>query len=205
MTEITRVPLQPIARGALSKLWIGLVVLMLAAAGVAYAALPPAIRFETIKAGTGPSPTLDDVTVVGYRGTLPDGRVFDENPQTLMPVAGNIPGFTKALQRMQRGGKYHVVIPAALAYGEKGGGPIPPNTDLAFDVTLLDFVSREEFERQRQALMQLQQMQAAQGRSGAAPVGPVGAAPIAPAPGGPAPGGPALAPDGDVPPPPPAR
>ena len=40
MTEITRVPLQPIAKGALTKLWLGVVAAALAAAGVAWAALP---------------------------------------------------------------------------------------------------------------------------------------------------------------------
>ena len=40
MTEIHRVPLQPIARGSLAKLWIGVVVAILAAIGVAYATIP---------------------------------------------------------------------------------------------------------------------------------------------------------------------
>ncbi len=186
MTEITRVPLRPISRGALSKLWLGLVVLMLAAAGIAYATIPASIRFQTIKAGTGASPTADDIAVVGYRGTLPDGKLFDENPQTLMPVSGVVPGFTKALERMQRGGKYRVVIPASLAYGDRAMGPIPANTDLTFDVQLFDFVSRAEFERQRQVMQQLQQMQAGRGGAG----GPSAAGPAeAPAPEGAGPGG----------------
>ena len=77
MTEITRVPLQPIARGSLPKLWIGIAAVALAAGGIAWAALPPMVDIETITPGEGASPTKDDVALVNYKGTLEDGTVFD--------------------------------------------------------------------------------------------------------------------------------
>jgi FKBP-type peptidyl-prolyl cis-trans isomerase FkpA len=54
MTEITRVPLQPIARGSLTKLWIGIAAVALAAGGIAYAAMPASVDVETLSGGSGP-------------------------------------------------------------------------------------------------------------------------------------------------------
>ena len=175
MTEITRVPLQPIAKGALGKLWIGIAVVALAAGGIAYAALPPSVDVETQLAGSGPSPARTDVALVNYKGMFADGKTFDQGKNAVLPLSEVVPGFTKALEQMQRGGKYKVKIPAELAYGERGNGPIPPNTDLIFEIELLDFVSGQQFAQQQQMLQQLQQMQAGGAPHGA--MSPEGAAP----------------------------
>ncbi|MPS69998.1 FKBP-type peptidyl-prolyl cis-trans isomerase [Novosphingobium aerophilum] len=183
MTEITRVPLQPIAKGSLTKIWLGVAAVALAAGGVAYAALPPQVHVKTLTAGSGESPTIADVVLINYKGTLPDGNVFDQAQQVPMALNEVIPGFTKALVKMQRGGKYEVEIPAKLAYGDKAVGKIPANTDLNFEIELLDFKSRAEIEQQQRLMQQLQQMQ------GGAPGGAI--------PGGAIPGG--AIPDGAVP------
>lgn len=161
MTDVTCVPLQPIAKGALGKLWIGVAAVVLAASGLAAAALPASVDVDTIKTGAGPSPTIEDVVMINYRGTLPSGKMFDEGKGAVMPMSGVIPGFTKALEQMQRGGKYKVVIPAELAYGSREAGPIPANSDLTFEIELLDFRNRAEIEEQQRIMqqMQMQQMQ----------------------------------------------
>jgi len=156
MTEITRVPLQPIAKGAVAKLWLGVAAVALAAGGLAWATLPAGVEIDTVKAGTGPSPTISDVALINYKGTLPSGKVFDEGKQAVFPLEGVIPGFTKALEKMQKGGKYKVLIPSELAYGNKQAGDIPPNTDLKFEIELLDFKSRAEIEAQQRMMQQLQ-------------------------------------------------
>ena len=73
-----------------------------------------------------------------YRGTLLDGTEFDSSykrgqPATF-PVTGVIKGWTEALQLMPVGSKWQLYIPADLAYGERGQGPIGPNAALIFDV-----------------------------------------------------------------------
>ena len=168
MTEITRVPLQPIAKGALTKLWLGLAALVLLGGGVAWAMLPAHVTVVTVKAGEGPSPTEADVVLINYKGMLSDGKVFDQADRAVMPLEGVIPGFTQALEKMQKGGKYKVHSPAALGYGDKATGPIPANSDLTFEIELIDFRSRAEIEEQQRMLQQMQQMQ------GGAPGGPGG-------------------------------
>jgi FKBP-type peptidyl-prolyl cis-trans isomerase FkpA len=178
MTEITRVPLQPIAKGALGKLWIGVAAVALAAGALAWTTMPKSETVDVVKAGTGPSPTMEDVVLINYKGTLSStGKVFDQNQQVPMAVAESIPGFTQALLKMQRGGKYKVHIPANLAYGEKAQPGIPANSDLDFEVELLDFKNRAEIEAQMRMMQQLQQQQQMQGgaQGQAAPGGAPGA------------------------------
>jgi FKBP-type peptidyl-prolyl cis-trans isomerase FkpA len=174
MTEITRVPLQPIAKGSLLKLWIGIAAVALAAGGIAWAALPPMVDIETITPGEGASPTSDDVALVNYKGTLADGTVFDEGQQAVFPLSEVVPGFARGLEQMQKGGTYRLEIPAELGYGDQQMGAIPANSDLIFEIELLDFRSRAEIEQQQRMLQQLQQMQAQQGVPPHGAVPPVG-------------------------------
>ncbi len=172
MTEITRVPLQPIAKGAVGKLWLGVVAAAALGAGIAWATIPASVKVETVRAGSGPSPTVEDVVLINYKGTLADGKVFDQGEKAPLQVAGVIPGFTKALEQMQRGGKYKVHIPASLGYGDKAAGPIPANSDLDFEIELLDFRSLAEIQQQQQMMQQMQQgMGGAPGAPGAPPAG----------------------------------
>ena len=169
MTEVTRVPLQPIAKGALAKLWLGVLAAVLAAAGLAWFTLPPSVKIETIAVGKGPSPTMEDVVLVKMKGTLKNGKVFQPEAQGPLQMNTVIPGFAKALMKMQKGGKYKVEIPAELAYGKEdqrdpqtGEVLVPGGSDLNFDIELLDFKSRAEIEAQQRMMQQLQEMQAQQ-------------------------------------------
>jgi len=100
------------------------------------------LQYEIMKEGTGPKPLLTDTVVVDYTGTTIEGKEFDTSvgKQPLKIVANQvIPGWTEALQLMPVGSKWKLVIPSALAYGERGAGAdIKPNAVLVFTVELLE-------------------------------------------------------------------
>ena len=173
MTEITRVPLLPIAKGSLLKIWLGVALVIAAGVALSWKSMPALVKVQTVHAGEGASPGMGDVAIINYKGTLKDGTVFDEQQNAPLPLQGVVPGFTKALMQMQAGGKYHVIIPAKLGYGDHQVGPIPPNSDLTFDIDLLQFMPVQEFQQRMQMMRQMQQQQMQQQKGGAAgPGGP---------------------------------
>jgi len=99
------------------------------------------LQYEVVKQGTGPKPKDTDTVEVHYTGTLLNGEKFDSSVDrgqpTSFPLKGVIPGWTEGLQLMPVGSKYKFYIPANLAYGENGPGPIGPNATLTFEVELL--------------------------------------------------------------------
>jgi len=103
--------------------------------------LPSGLQYKVINEGTGENPTAEDVVEVHYTGKLLDGTVFDssvERGQTVkFPLNGVIPGWTEGLQLMKPGAKYILYIPASLAYGDRGTGPIPGGSTLIFEVELI--------------------------------------------------------------------
>lgn len=91
------------------------------------------------------SPSGTDRVVVFYEGRLDaTGEVFDSayrrGQAAMFPANGLIPGWVEALQMMKPGDRWLLHIPAELAYGAQGtpGGEIPPDSDLNFEVELMD-------------------------------------------------------------------
>lgn len=105
------------------------------------------LRYEELRAGTGAHPTAADKVRVHYVGTFLDGREFDSSIKrgtpAEFPLGRVIKCWTEGVQLMKVGGKARLFCPSALAYGERGagGGVIPPNSDLQFEVELLDIVA----------------------------------------------------------------
>jgi len=104
------------------------------------------LQYKIIKEGTGPKPKASETVSVNYKGTLLNGKTFDESKEPVtFPVEGVIPGWVEALQLMPVGSKWQLVIPANLAYGENGMPPtIAPNQVLLFDVELLSVKPTEK-------------------------------------------------------------
>jgi FKBP-type peptidyl-prolyl cis-trans isomerase FklB len=103
--------------------------------------LPSGLQYKILTPGSGPKPTASDSVVCNYRGSLLDHTEFDSSykrgqPATF-PVGGVIKGWTEALQLMPVGSKWELFIPPDLAYGDRGQGPIGPNSTLIFEVELV--------------------------------------------------------------------
>ena len=109
---------------------------------------PSGLVYRALKEGTGAGPAATDVVKVHYRGTFANGTEFDSsykrNAPAEFPLNRVIPCWTEGVQRMKVGGKAKLTCPATIAYGERGagGGLIPPNTTLQFEIELLDIAKR---------------------------------------------------------------
>lgn len=101
------------------------------------------LQFEILESGEGASPGPTSRVVTHYEGSFIDGRVFDSSVDrgepAEFPVNRVIKGWTEALQMMKEGDKWRLVIPSELAYGKRGagGGRIPPDSVLVFEVELI--------------------------------------------------------------------
>lgn len=101
------------------------------------------LQYKVIKSGSGDAkqPGPDDTVRVDYEGRLINGTVFDSSYKNGKPVTFKvnevIPGWQEALKMMHQGDQWEVYIPAKLAYGPAGVGPIGPNETLIFKVDLL--------------------------------------------------------------------
>jgi len=163
--SITAVPLQPIKRGSARRFWLAMVLVAACAIVLAWAGnrqfgqTESGLRYQILVEGTGESPTQDDFALVRYKGSLPDGTVFDQNDSAPMELASTVPGFSEAVTLLKKGGSLRAWLPAKLAYGDEPpqGSNIPPNSELQFEIGLLEFKTRAEV-MEAQRMMQMQQM-----------------------------------------------
>jgi len=100
------------------------------------------------KVGTGASPRSGQTCVMHYTGWLYEngakGKKFDSSVDRGQPfefpigVGRVIKGWDEGVASMKVGGKRTLIIPAKLAYGDRGAaGVIPPGATLLFEVELL--------------------------------------------------------------------
>jgi FKBP-type peptidyl-prolyl cis-trans isomerase len=120
MSEVTAVPLRPIRKRSLVLLWVGIGLLAVAGAGVAWCgtsrqvamAQPAAeflahnakrpgvvttasgLQYQVLKEGHGAKPSPSDVVLVEYDGKLANGESFDSSARqggpAALPVAGGM-------------------------------------------------------------------------------------------------------------------
>jgi peptidylprolyl isomerase len=103
---------------------------------------------EDITIGTGAVVTEGAGIVFHYRGTLKsDGTEFESNfnaEPAAYGLAELVQGWQQGIPGMKIGGTRKLTIPWQLAYGEAGGGKIPPKADLIFDIKVVDMVRTED-------------------------------------------------------------
>jgi len=112
-----------------------------------WATLEGGIKFRrTAGDGTGPAPTIRDVVRVNYTGRFADGGVFDSNEgrdPIEFPLARLVRGWQIAIPYMGVGDTAEIAIPAELAYGLRGQGPIPGGATLFFTIELLGIPNQD--------------------------------------------------------------
>ncbi len=124
--------------------------------------LPSGLKMVITQEGSGVKPKNGVDVRINCSGHFTDGNLFyttykdqaqkfgkyDQrtesagyyNPFT-MPYSEEatlVPGFREGMLNMNYGDKAMLFIPAYLGYGSQGNGPIPPNTDLIFEIELVD-------------------------------------------------------------------
>jgi len=121
---------------------------------------PTGLIIYSVTEGEGEQPKEGQQVMVNYAGYLANGDLFDTNIQEVAekfnqlspgrrdhggyaPVsmeystqARLFPGFREGLLTMKVGDKVRIFMPPHLGLGAQGGGPIPPNSDLIFDVEI---------------------------------------------------------------------
>lgn len=105
-------------------------------------ALPCGIYYKVLETGNGTtSPNVRSIVSVHYKGSLIDGKEFDNSYKRNCPEAFRlcdlIDGWQIALQRMHVGDKWIIYIPYTMGYGTKTCGPIPAFSTLIFEMELL--------------------------------------------------------------------
>ncbi len=122
--------------------------------------LPSGLKVLVLNEGNGEKPKIGQKVEVMYSGYLPDGSLFESNyeeiakkygtyderraqgggympaPMTYATNSGLVAGFEEGLLRMKVGDKVRLFIPSHMGWGPQGAGPIPPNSDVIFDVEL---------------------------------------------------------------------
>lgn len=124
---------------------------------------PSGLAYKIVQKGTGVKPADGTTFNFNYAGYFEDGTLFDSSYEDVCKAYGKydanraaqngyrafpfqagkkdgmIPGFLEGLNLLSFGDKAVIFIPSNLAYGERGaGGVIPPNTNLIFELEMIE-------------------------------------------------------------------
>ncbi|MDB5669927.1 MAG: FKBP-type peptidyl-prolyl cis-trans isomerase [Alphaproteobacteria bacterium] len=183
--SVTAVPIRPIQKGSVLKLWLGLALLVALAALLAWAGTASfqtvttasGVRIETVRPGVGAKITKNDVIMLHYKLhvnslTAPVVQDSNESPRPFLTTTDGVyPGFSEGLQTMRPSGSYVLTLPPGTHVQQQiPQAPFTPRDTLVFEIDVLQVergAAQKFMEMQRmQALQQMQQMQQMQSQGG---------------------------------------
>lgn len=200
--SVTAVPLQPVKRAYKVWLWIGVLLAIALAFGLAWlgtreqvaAKLPndqflawhkgqtgiqttsSGLQYQVLKAGEGPTANDQDGVSLQIHGTLRDGSEFQPAaPMRFQVGQPMIPGFTEGVKLMNKGSKFRFWLPPKLGYGAEPGAQ-GPGAELADKVLIFDVEMSDLVPAAVIQQMMMQQMMQQQ-QQGGVPGGPGAAGP----------------------------
>jgi FKBP-type peptidyl-prolyl cis-trans isomerase len=111
------------------------------------------LQYRVLRSGFGAHPTLSDTVQISYSAHLINSKLVDTASADLpavMTVGNAVRGLNEALQLMQPGDHWELVIPPDLAFGSKGtpDGNVPPGQTLVFDITLISIAQAQRAQGQ---------------------------------------------------------
>lgn len=100
------------------------------------------LMYEVINAGDQAVKATNDAdqVMVNYALSLKDGKEVQRNDSISFALNRVIPAWTEGMKLVGKGGEIVLWVPSELGYGAQASGPIPANSALRFDVTLLDVI-----------------------------------------------------------------
>jgi len=102
------------------------------------------LQYLEVQAGQGAAPERGNVVTMHFIATLPDGAILantytqDEPARVVWGTGRLLPGWEESLGMMNAGGKARLIMTPELAFGEEGAASVPPETQLLFEVELLE-------------------------------------------------------------------
>jgi len=100
---------------------------------------PSGLYYQVVKQGTGAYPDSNSTVTVNYHGKLINGAPFDSANGFSSSLDRLVKAWQIGIPHVKKGGNILLFVPSALGYGPGGGGPIPGNAVLIFDIDLVDF------------------------------------------------------------------
>ena len=173
MSAVTAVPLRPLAKGSVLKLWIAVGLLVAIAAGLGWwstrglqrTTMPNGVQYQVIREGSGDLISSADIVVVHFVGRHQNGEVFADTRREQQPLQATtdnfLPGVGEGLKLMRKGSVYRVWVPPNVWRPQANSDArFDPNETLTFDVQVADVqfgaVAQQRLQQMQELQRQLQ-------------------------------------------------